>query len=173
MSALTKKNNGFTLIELMVATVIMAAVSLVSVQMLWSTVLVRSKQQSIEDSSDDIRQILSKISKNIVSAKKIISVTDYNMQIVDNSDYCHKIYLQSSVIIESNYSDSGCVNIISPTLNLTSVKITNVSENPPVPLFKKESGNNLITITIVGKIKDNLGEHTISAATSAVPRNNL
>lgn len=163
-----EKNQGFSLIELLVAMAIMGGISLVSVRLLYDTLSTRSKQYSIERSTDSIRPIFSTISSAIQSAQSVSVISPTQIKILGNTDSvtgttpCFQFQHNSiNKTIEQISDDSNC--------NTGVTKMT--ADNIIINQFQFSSINQgLITISVVGIYKDNMGEHSFNYSTSVVNR---
>ena len=101
-------NNGFTLIELLVAIAAVGVLATVSVNLLYSTVLSRSRQNSIATSSNDIRGFISGLTKDIKEANlvDVKSATEIRFEVLD--DLCKTYYLDDKSIKLAVNEISGC-----------------------------------------------------------------
>src|SRR3989344_6901315 len=116
---LQKYNLGFTLIELLVAVAIIGVLSVVSVNLLFSTVLSRARQGSIQSSSEDVRNFISLLSKSVKESNKVdvVSATE----IVTTGTICRTFHLEGTSILLAQDNSSGCVP---PTASPGDPKIT-------------------------------------------------
>jgi prepilin-type N-terminal cleavage/methylation domain-containing protein len=158
---------GFTLIELVVATAIFGAVSLISVQMLWNTLSSRSKQYSIENSSSVMRPVLSTITQAIESATRI-NVSGSQIRIWGSP--CRTIEWSGGMIKQSIVDTPLC----DPPLDAT----TSITPGPPdftVDIFDitQTSSPTIINIKVRVTYQDKLGSHVVDMTTSAVQRVNI
>lgn len=171
-----RNSKGFSLIELLVATAILAGVSLVSVQLLWDTLSTRSKQYSIEGSTDNVRLLVSDLTKAIQGAKSVTIIDSWTIQIVGSPpNPCQTVILNDNQqmvrAIDSNHPCSpplpstGSFSPMSPE----AIIITNKQSSLP---FFSPIGNfsNFITIKIKGVYQDSLGEHPFDYQTTVTPR---
>jgi len=165
MSRITKQN-GFTLIELIVAIGIFGALSLVSVQALWDTLTSRSKQYSIENSTSAIRPIVATLSQAIVSATYINVVSTTQIQITGLP--CRTIQLNSTTkaLEQATVTGASCTPPTGGFTPLTpsTVSITSLSFSP-IGVQPK-----IVSISIVGTYKDSLGSHAFQYDFSVSPR---
>jgi prepilin-type N-terminal cleavage/methylation domain-containing protein len=65
------KVSGFTLVELLVSVTILGLTSIIAVQSLYDSLSIRSKQQTIENSSDSFRIVVRLITNAVVEAKSV------------------------------------------------------------------------------------------------------
>ena len=168
-----KKNSGFSLIELLVAVAIFAGISLVGVQLLWDTLTTRSKQYAIEGSSDNVRLLVSTLTRSIQSAKNVNVLDAWTVQITGNP--CRTILLDNNEkiveAIDANdpcsppAAGSGSFNPVTKEEILIKNKQTNLPLFSPVGSFSK-----VITIEMNGIYKDSLGEHPFNFKTTITPR---
>ncbi|MDP3998941.1 MAG: prepilin-type N-terminal cleavage/methylation domain-containing protein [bacterium] len=164
-----KNSQGFSLIEVLVAIAILAGLSFVSTQLLWDTVTTRSKQVSIEGSSDNLRFFTQTLTKSIQSAKSV-SIPDTST-IKVTAQPCRTLRFNSSLqTIEQAVDDSAsCVPPTAGFQTLTKDQITvTFFEVSPVGDFPQA-----VTIKLQGTFKDGLGEHPIDFITTVSPRMNL
>jgi len=165
MSRITKQQ-GFTLIELIVAIGIFGALSLVSVQMLWDTLSTRSKQYSIENSTSAIRPVIATLSQAIVSATYINVFSATQIQITGSP--CRTIQWNSTAKVLEGATVTGA-SCIPPTSGFSSLTPSTVSITSftlsPTGIQPK-----VILISIAGLYKDSLGSHTFTYNFSVSPR---
>ena len=162
-------NNGFTLIELLVAIAAVGVLATVSVNLLYSTVLSRSRQNSIATSSNDIRGFISGLTKDIKEANlvDVKSATEIRFEVLD--DLCKAYYLDDKSIKLAVNEISGCAppdpdpgtdkSVTSPSTEVAVLEFSPVSSDP-------ESVN----VKISGQSKDSFGTHDFSFETAVVPR---
>lgn len=178
MSLNIKKTNlGFTLVELLVAIVIFAGVSMVGVQLLWDTLSTRSKQTSIESSSDNFRLFVSTLTKAVQSARSVkvdpadLSKIEITAKIDVTGEPCRTIKL--------NTTDQTIVQATDNTLPFCQPPDDSASFSPLTkPEIKIQQlefsspGNSVqvVTIKIKGVYEDNLGDHPLDFQTTIMPR---
>jgi prepilin-type N-terminal cleavage/methylation domain-containing protein len=162
---------GFTLIELLVAASIMGIISTVSVKLLFSTVLGKARQNSIQISSDDIRNYVSKLSKAVKEADIIIPVSSSELQIKGNS--CYTFKMESGSLKYASDSSSGCT----PPSSLETVTNTgdviykpgDVVNGKVIPSVFEVSDSK-VDFKLSGKINDTFGKHDFSYNTIITKR---
>jgi prepilin-type N-terminal cleavage/methylation domain-containing protein len=166
---MNQKNYGFTLIELVVAVAIMAAISVVSIQLLWDTVAARSKQYQIEGSTENIRNIVTDITGYVKEAKSINIPDAQTIEIT--AEVCRTIRF-NAVNFRLEMAIDNSVSCIPPTSGfgyITSQEIAlSKFEFSPVG-FLPESVN----FVVEGIYEDSLGEHQFEYNTTIIPRVDL
>ena len=166
----TRKQKGFTLVELLIAIAIIGTISVISVQLLYDIVSIRAKQQTIEDSSDSFRIVSRLISKSIMEARYIsIQDTGTSVQIIqDESCQTISYNLENSSIRYKSTDSTSCANIASLTaddnitsndLIITKFLLSQLDEKARVILFEME-----------GYYKNSLGNHPINYTTTITRR---
>lgn len=164
------RKQGFTLVELLVSVAILGAISLVTVQMLWDTLTVRSKQVSIENSSDNFRLLISTLSRSVQSAQQVSVPNSSTLEIKGSP--CRTIRLTGDGSIEEAVDSSvGCVPPSSSFRKITKEGIT-ITKFELLP-----EGSNLksVTVAIQASFKDPLlpEPDEYSFQTTMVPRSVL
>ncbi len=160
------KPKGFTLIELLIAAAIIGSISILSVQSLWDVVSTRSKQYSLETSSDSVRLILNTISLAIQSGATINIPSSTVLQITGTP--CRTLRYNSATFALEQAVTPGA-SCTPPTtgysaLTPANIKISSFSLSPTGPFPK------FVSINIAGTYKDSLGSHTFSYTTTVTPR---
>ncbi|MFH1971261.1 MAG: prepilin-type N-terminal cleavage/methylation domain-containing protein [Patescibacteria group bacterium] len=163
-----KNIKGFTLVELLVATAIIGVVAVIGVQILWDTLSLSSKQNSIESSSENFRIFISSFTNSIQEAKNISILNSNTIQIT--GDICKTIKLNTAKKWIEEAQDKS-VPCTPPPLTSSFNQITqdqiliNKFELSPIgPLL------NTVFVQIEGVFKDSLGEHPINFSSSVTPR---
>jgi prepilin-type N-terminal cleavage/methylation domain-containing protein len=161
-----EKSRGFTLVELLVATVIIGIIATISTQLLWDTVTNRSKQDSIEISSENMRTLVNNLTNYIQEADSIDITSPGEIKI--KSDIC-RTYLFDSIeknikMAEDNSLPCEPPDPATSSITQKGVEIDNFTLSP--------TGTNpsVITLTIIGNYNDSLGEHPINIVTTITPR---
>lgn len=163
---ISKSKFGFTLLELIVSIGILAAVSVVLIQGLYTIVSIRSKQQSIETSGAGVRTLFTTIVNSIEQAKTV-TINGNIIQITDSNDPngCRTIQYYPSptsalfqAMPSPTCSPNGTDKFIPDNVSITSfTAVKNIADGS-------------IAITMVGSYKDSLGSHSFNYQTTAVPR---
>lgn len=160
--------NGFTLIELLVAAAIIGVISIVSVNLLYTTVLTRARQDSIKASSEDVRSIFGNLSESIIQSDtvKLVGSTEISTKKeVEGADpdICRTFKLNGTTVELAEDISDGCSYPTSGFLVVT-------DPNTTVNVFDITETDNLFEITISGTHQDSFGEHDFNFNTSVIPR---
>jgi prepilin-type N-terminal cleavage/methylation domain-containing protein len=162
----SSRKNGFTLIELLVAASIMGIISIVSVKLLFSTVLGRARQNSILTSSEDVRNFVSKLTTAVKEADQINLVSSTELQIEGST--CYTFKMESSSLKYAADDTADCV----PPGTLETVTDSSVEINSPggtIPAIF-EVDDSKVDLKLSGKTKDSFGNHEFSYETTVVKR---
>ena len=147
---------GFTLIELIVAVAIFGALSVVSVQTLWTTLSTRSKQYSIENSSSAIRPIVSTLSQAISEASTIQIPDATHIVITGTPDRTIRL---NGMVLEQSISSGPYVSLTPVNVLVSTFVLSPVGSAPKV-----------VAVTLGGTYADSLGSHAFSYNFSVTPR---
>jgi prepilin-type N-terminal cleavage/methylation domain-containing protein len=160
------QNQEVKLIELLVAIGIIGIISVISTQLLWNTVTTRAKQESIEVSSENFRSFIKYLTNSIQEAKSINISNSSTIEI--KGTVCRTIHLDAHKIKEAQNTAANCT----PPVPLASdLPITPVGVDITTFTFSPTGLQpNNVTITIIGKYIDSMGEHPINFVTSVTPR---
>src|SRR4030042_2122809 len=175
-----KKINGFTLVELLVSIGIIGIISVISTQTLWNSITTRSKQDSIEVSSENFRTFTKNLTNYIQESNSVdISSDSKIIKLVKKGtdtevDVCRTIRYNSTKksIEEAAVIGVGCI----PTEDSSLFHIVTEDEGRlEVDTFTLSPTGlqpNTVTVTIIGQYLDLLGEppHPISFVTTITPR---
>ena len=157
--------SGFTLVELLVSVAIIGIISMISIQMLYDGVTLRSKQYSLETSSESVRVFLKQISKAIVESKDV-EVPTSDKILITGENICQTFSYDGvgKKILYSKVESVECAEIGSQPIMDPEIEIIDLSFSP--------IGDSLsvVNIEIEGVYKDSLGEHPINYKTSVSPR---
>lgn len=165
----TKKTAGFTLIELLVATVILAGISVVSVQLLWDSVSLRSKQTSIEQSSDNFRLLINNLTKEVQGAQSISVPNAETLEIVSSPCRTIRKTADGKGIEEATSTVDPCTPPTSGFVKITQDQFAvRTLEFTPLGTILKS-----VTMKIAGDYKDSLGNHPVDFQTTISPRVSL
>ena len=170
------KKYGFSLIELLIAMAIFSSLALVSVHLLWGTVSTRTKQSSIEEANDNLRLLVSNLTKEIQSAKSV-SLDNCTLGI------CHTLKISGDICRTIRW------NTYDPTDQYVEEAVDSANPcQPPITNFSRISKKQIfidtvdfssptgagqakiISIKISGLFKDNFGNHPIEYETTVTPR---
>lgn len=162
MSQNTKNNLGFTLIELLVAIAILGGISVLNVRLLWDTLATKTKQNSIESSSESFRFLVSTISEAIQSSQSII-ITSPSLITIKGTP-CRIIRLNGT-IAEQATDNTACSPSVFKPMNQPEISLQKLqfiaSGTPP----------QAVNIIIQGNYKDNLGiGHSFNYSTKVAAR---
>lgn len=161
-----------SLIELLVAATILSGLSLVGVQLLWDTLSTRSKQVSIEASSDNLRFLINTLTKSIQNADRVEVVDSATLKI--KGDPCRTIKFDS----ENSLAKQAINEIVPPeeecqppeeTATFQSITKKTIKINH-LGFFSESDPPRVINIKIEGYYQDNLGDHPIYYETAVAPR---
>ena len=162
-----KLSKGFTLVELLVASAIMGLVGIVAVQLLYDSVSYRAKQRTIEDASEDLRQIARIITSAVVESQNISVVSPHEIRVVSSSS-CHTFRYDSAdnsvkLAKDPNYPcappDTGFYDITSADMVVTDFNVYPVGDSV-----------SFVTIEIEGEYKNSVDSHSVRHTITATPR---
>ena len=159
-----KNVRGFTLVELLVAVAIVGIISIISVQSLYDAVSIRSKQYSIEDTSDNFRSMIKLITKEVMGGKNISIINSGEIKIKGDVSCVTITYVSGSgSVLYSRSTDTLC---IPPTLNISgrNIQISDFSLSPVSDLPR------VVSLYIKGVYKNSLGDHPFEYQTTITPR---
>lgn len=157
---------GYTLVELLVAILIIAAISVISVNILWDSLTTRSKAYAIERSSDNFRQFIQTLTNSIYEAKAINIPSSGVIEI--SGDPCMTLSFNSGGNYIEGLSDLS-TNCTPPTSGFERM----TDESIIVARFDTQPVGNLptdVNVEITGVYKDSLGEHPFEYKTTIHPR---
>lgn len=159
-------NKGFTLIELLVAIAIVGIISIISIQSLYNAVTIRSKQYSIEDSSDDFRSLIKIITKEVVEGRNIKIPNSHQIMITGDGS-CTTVSIEVQTVKYLQVS-TPCTP---PTVGLTNILGSNFTIDTVKSYFSPVSDPaRVVSIYIEGVYKNSLGEHPFKYQTTVTPR---
>jgi len=160
--------NGFTLIELLIAMVVIGVISAVSTQILFDTLTVKSKQNSLEQSTDASYVIIEQIVSSLKTAKSV-NIPNANLIEIQGDALCvnYRYNLVNLSIERAQDVNPPCSPDLYLTLTRQDTKITNFNFSPPG--FLPEN----VSILIEGESQNSLGVHPFKYQTSVVPRVSL
>jgi len=156
---------GFTLIELLVAVAIVSALAIISVQILFDTVSVKSKQQTLETSSDSAFLVFEQITKAVKEAKSINVPTVNQIEIV-NSVNCinYRYNLADKTIEKAVDSLVSCTPTSYIAITPISFEVSDLNFSPI------GSSPDSVSLLMVGEIKGALDRHPFKFQTNIYPR---
>lgn len=152
---------GFTLIELLVAASLVGLVSVVSVKLLFSTVVSTARQQSIQVTSQDVQVLVDSLTKTLKESKRVIVTSPSEISTEGSTCLTYRLVSHSIEMAEDTAAE--CVI---PTSGFT--KLT--SDNTYVDSFSITKSDYEISIAVSGHTKDPFGKHDFSYTTSVVKR---
>ena len=161
-----KKSKGFTLIELLVAAAIIAIISVLSTQILFDTLTIRSKQSSIAEVDENLRMVLNSISQDIMESDSIMIPSPGTVQIWSENCKTIRHNLSSFSLEGATDSGAGCLPPASGFSALTGKDIK-VME---VEFFQGSPTSPEVNIKISGEFLGDFENHSFSYQTTVVPR---
>lgn len=161
----TKKNQGLTLIELLIATAIMGIISLSSVRLLWGTLATRAKQHSIETSSDSSRFLISTITEAIQSSQSIGVSSPFSSSITIKGTPCRIIRLNGNIIEQAIDDNVACNPVTFKPMNQPEISLQNLKFSP------QGTPPKAIKIEMSGVYKDSVTDHPFNYSTTVSVRN--
>lgn len=163
----TKKNQGLTLIELLIATAIMAVISLSSVRLLWGTLATRAKQNSIETSSDSSRFLISTITEAIQSSQSIGISSPFSSSITIGvgSTSCQIIFLNGTTVYSNDNPPCNPDTSIAKPMNQSEISLQTLKFTP------QGTPPKAIKIEMSGFYKDSVTDHPFNYSTTVSVRN--
>lgn len=155
-------SDGFTLLELVVALGIFGSIGIVIVGTLYTVLVIRSKQQSIETSSHAARAVLTTVTNAILVAKHVSVPSSDTVRIT--GEQCRTI--------RKNGSNLEQAVDISPTCTPpTSGFVVFTPDGVSVTAFAVVmTGSDAVQISFSGTYIDAFGSHDFNYQTSATPR---
>ncbi|MFH0864176.1 MAG: type II secretion system protein [Candidatus Gottesmanbacteria bacterium] len=163
-------NKGFSLIELLVAMAIISSLSLLTVHLLYGTVATRAKQYSIEGANDNMRLLMSNITKEIQNAN-IVSIDNY-YTLKLTGDICRTIiWNRVDQIKEAVDKANPCLPPAETSTDFFPISKDQITINKVEFSSLPATGQpKIITIKISGIYNDNFGSHPVNLETSVTPR---
>lgn len=166
------KNNqrGFTLIELMIAIAVMGVISIIAVRGLYDVVLMRAKQQTVEDTADSFRTITRTITKAVIESQNVYVPNNSEIRITgEKACQTYKFDASQKAILFYEIFPGPCTPpdpATSAAANITGndIEITSLIFSPV------NSASNVIVMQIEGVYKNSLGDHPIKYETTMTPR---
>jgi prepilin-type N-terminal cleavage/methylation domain-containing protein len=157
---------GFTLVEILIAITILGGLALIGVRLIYDSLSYRSKQRGIEESSEAVRALFSKITAPIQTATTIIIPSSTQLTVngftSSGGTYCASIRLNGTAV-EATNAASGC-NTGYIALHSPSIQINSLS-------FASDSGHiGVVNASISGQYKDSLGTHAFYDHTTIFSR---
>lgn len=157
------RSDGFTLIELLVALAVFGGISIAIVGSLYTILITRSKQLSIETSASMSRAVLTTITNGIVGARQVAIPSPDTIEMTGSP--CRTIRKNGSIIEQAIDDTASCVPPGSGFAQFTPDGITVTSFTAML-----DSGGGAINIEFGGTYSDSFGSHDFEYTTSAVPR---
>ena len=157
---------GFTLIELLIAASILGIISIVSVKLLFSTVLSRARQNSILTSSEDVRNFVSKLTTAVKEADNVNLISSTELQ--TDGITCYTFKMESGTLKYASDDTADCVPPSSlEAITDSSVEIYEPGGSVP-PIFAIDGSK--VDLKLSGKTKDSFGNHEFFYETTVVQR---
>lgn len=163
-----RTSSGFTLIELLVAVGIVGIISVISLRSLYDILVIRAKQESLEETSDTVRTFSRNLSSLIAEAKSIyVPAGGTELRIIGNTS-CQtvKYDAETKSILISNVNSDPCTPPDSNFQNVTeeNMVINNLSFSP------EGTQKGIVIINVEGFYKNALDNHEFSYTVAATPR---
>ena len=159
-------SKGFTLIELLVAAGIISVLAIFSTQLVFDSITTRSKQYSIQDSSDNVRTFLSDITDAVVGASQVAIPNSSTVEIT--SVVC-KSFRYNAVELSIESAIDASAACAPPTSGFTKITRDDI-EISLLQFGPVEASPDFVTLSLVGEYKDSLGSHPFNYQTTLVPR---
>lgn len=161
----TKKQNlGFTLLDLLISVGILGGIGIIIVGSLYTILITRSKQQSIEATAASSRALLTTLTNAIVEADQVTVPAADTIQI--KGAPCRSIRKNGLQLEQALDISVPCVAPTSGWTIFTPVNIT-------VSSFVVSKVGKSIQIQMSGNYKDAFGTHDFDYQTSATPRSTI
>lgn len=172
------KSTGFTLIELLVAISIIGIVSVMSVNLLFTTVISRARQGSIQTTSEDVRNFINLLTQSVKEANTItlVGTTEIGTKQIKTSasgtDYICRTFKWSDWLGKKSivYAEDNSVNCEPPTTGLSPIIDSKTDLNDPyyteITSLNISQNDQMITLILSGNHKDPFGQHDFSYNTN-------
>lgn len=155
------KSRGFTLIELLIAASIIGVISVISVKLLFSTVLSRARQESIQTSNEDARMIMELIGKTTREAKRL--TVDTPTELSTEGNVCRTFRLNGTDIEMAEDVTTDC---FAPTSGFAKLN----GDSTVINSFSIVKNESEIELSLSGSTNDAFGKHDFSFDTVVVKR---
>jgi prepilin-type N-terminal cleavage/methylation domain-containing protein len=163
-----RQSAGFTLIELLIGMALVAALSAATINLLYDVTTTRSKQYSLENSSDHLRLILNDITRSIQSGR-LIDIDTASLKITGSPCTTYTYDADAASLSRTTDPTAGCtppetgLDILHPDeLKITSFVVTPLGNSPAV-----------VNLSIEGEYRNSLGQHPLIYQTTITPRISL
>lgn len=158
--------SGFTLVEILVATLVIAAISVVTTNLLFDTVTARSSQYAISGASDEVRLLIDDISKSVQEAGNV-SIPDSNTLKI-RADVCKSIRWDATNQKLEQATDNSAT-CVPPTTGFTQISSDNIEISSFV-LSPIAAQTDTVNMQISGIYKSANGSHDFDYSTTIFAR---
>lgn len=168
---------GFTLVELLVAAVVIAIISVVSTQFLFDTLTTRAKQYSITTSSEEVRKLLNELTQDIQEAGRVSIPNATTVEITGTMDetavppqVCKAYRYAPAPLSTIQLAVSEAVDANHPCTPPQAGFNTVLNEEITIDTFvlspSPSTSTRIVNLEFSGLHQDNLGEHPFNYGTT-------
>lgn len=159
MSQNTSHQYGFTLLEFLVSVGILAIISAVLMQSLYTVLVIRSKQQSIETTAAQSRLVFDDITKSVSNA---ISITVTANRLDVRGTPCISYRFVSPIMEKATDATLACAPTAFSPLTTPDINVT---------MFTAvKNANGSVSLVMTGQFQDQFGSHDYQYQTSVIPK---